>query len=138
MSAGKKFDDGKPAIHLIPPVAIEGEAMAMGFGEKKYGSYNWLGGMAWSRLVAAAMRHLLAWHGGESSDPETGLSHLAHCRCCLGMLMGYESYGLGDDDRFGTRLAALLPIKAAQEVVEADKEQVGDGHQKQTIDWSKK
>lgn len=33
--AGKKYDSGKPAMHLIPPVALEGEAMAMGFGEAK-------------------------------------------------------------------------------------------------------
>jgi hypothetical protein len=106
--AGKKYDSGKPAMHLIPPVALEGEAMAMGFGEAKYGSYNWLGGMAWSRLVAACMRHLMAWHSGESVDSETGLSHLAHARCCLGMLMGYEAYGLGEDDRFGTKLLSAV------------------------------
>lgn len=119
--SGKKFDTDKPAMHLIPPVAILGEAMVMGFGEKKYGSYNWLGGMAWSRLVAAAMRHLQAWHSGESLDPETGISHLAHCRCCLGMLMGYEAYGLGEDDRFGTRLAAVKGVKDAKQ---ANKEAV--------------
>lgn len=112
--AGKKYDNGKPAMHLIPPVAMAGEAMAMGFGEAKYGSYNWLGGMAWSRLVAAAMRHLMAWHSGESTDTETGLSHLAHARCCLGMLMGYEAYGLGEDDRFGTRLAAVQGAKESE------------------------
>lgn len=102
---GKKYDSEKPPIHLIPPIAIESEALVMGFGEKKYGSYNWLKGMGWSRLVSAAMRHILSWHSGESKDPETGQSHLAHARCCLGMLMGYEAYGKGKDDRFGMHLA---------------------------------
>lgn len=128
--SGKKYDSEKPAMHLIPPVALEGEARAMGFGERKYGSYNWLGGMAWSRLVAACMRHVQSWHAGESHDPETGLSHLAHARCCLGMLMGYEAYGLGEDDRFGTRLAA---VKCVNDAKQANKEAVEQGGVEQAV-----
>jgi hypothetical protein len=105
---GRKNDAGKPSMDLIPPLALESEARVMGFGAKKYGATNWMGGMAWSRLVAAAMRHLTSWHSGESVDPETGESHLAHLRCCAAMLMAYEAYGLGEDDRFGTKLLSAV------------------------------
>ena len=87
----------------------------MAFGAKKYGVYNWLDGMEWSRLVGAVMRHVLAWHGGEDLDPETGASHLAHARCCLAMLMGYQELSIGEDDRYGTvnhqKLLARAPAQ---------------------------
>lgn len=76
----------------------------MGHGERKYGTYNWMHGMSWSRLVGAAMRHLTAWHSGEDLDPETSLSHLGHARCCLAMLLAYQTHGLGEDDRYSTML----------------------------------
>ena len=110
MNTGKKFDQDKPAMHLIPPVALTEEAKAMGFGEKKYGTYNYLGGMRWSRLVGAALRHITAWHSGEDLDPETSLNHLAHARCCLAILLAYQIHGLGEDDRFGN---AMEKIKAS-------------------------
>lgn len=124
---GVKADAGKAPIHLIPPGVLIEEARVMGFGETKYGSYNWLCGMAWSRLVGAAMRHLLAWHAGEDVDQETGLSHLAHGRCCLGMLMGYQAHGLGLDDRFSAA------IKRVQEAEDTKKDDVQAHCQEQAV-----
>ena len=121
--AGKKFDSGKVPMHLLAPDVLMEEAEVMGFGEAKYGAWNWLEGMHWSRLVGAAMRHLLAWHSGESKDPETGFSHLAHCRCCLGMLMGYEKHGLGTDDRFSAALRRVLDgVDDGDDEKDSDKE----------------
>lgn len=84
---GLKHDSGKPSISLIPRKAIELEAQVMMFGAKKYAKNNWRQGIAYSRLIDAGLRHLLAYADGEDLDPETGISHLAHARCCLGMLI---------------------------------------------------
>ena len=98
---GVKHDKGKPRVELIDPEALLEEGHVMAFGAEKYGDYNWARGMAWSRLIGAALRHTLAFSRGESLDPESGRSHLAHLRCCAGMLFSYEKNGLGCDDRIG-------------------------------------
>jgi hypothetical protein len=53
------------------------------FGKKKYAAHNWRKGIQISRLMAACLRHVLAFNSGEDFDPETGLSHLYHASCCL-------------------------------------------------------
>jgi hypothetical protein len=45
------------------------------------------------------MRHIGAYADGENLDGETGLSHLAHARCCLGFLLDYEVEHPELDDR---------------------------------------
>lgn len=97
---GKKFDTGKPPISLISKSAIVEEARVMGYGAKKYGRYNYLGGMQWSRLIDAAFRHLLCIADGQDVDVESGLLHAAHVRCCMGMLIEFMTKELGEDDRF--------------------------------------
>ena len=97
--SGVKFDNGKPPLGLIPRQALEAEAQVMAFGADKYGRDNWRGGMDWSRLTDAALRHITAFVDGEDVDSETGISHLAHARCCLAFLLAYSELGLGRDDR---------------------------------------
>lgn len=96
----KKFDAGKPPLGLISRTALEEEAKVLAFGAQKYGTHNWRAGMDFSRLVDAALRHVYAFADGEDCDKETGLSHLAHARCCLAFLLEYEGKRLGTDDRF--------------------------------------
>lgn len=88
-SAGKKHDAGKPRWDLYLWDAAEAEVRVLMHGASKYGSDdNWrLVPDARRRYFAAALRHLLAWWGGEEKDAETGESHLAHLRCCAGFLM---------------------------------------------------
>lgn len=95
----KKFDSDKPPVGLIPQQALLAEAKVMAFGAEKYGRDNWRKGMEWSRLTDAALRHLLAFIDGETLDPETGLPHLAHVRCCAAFLLTYAAQNLGHDDR---------------------------------------
>nr|WP_142850688.1 dATP/dGTP diphosphohydrolase domain-containing protein [Telmatospirillum sp. J64-1] len=102
MNTAQKFDSGKPPMGLIPRSALVAEAEVLAFGAKKYAKHNWRGGMEWSRLVDAALRHITAWNEGQDTDPETGASHLAHARCCLGFLIEYQEKGTGTDDRFKT------------------------------------
>lgn len=102
LRAGIKHDSDKPPMALLSGAALIEVAKVLEFGAKKYAAHNWKGGFAWSRLASAALRHLFAWIGGEDKDPETGLSHLAHCSCCLMFLLDFEVNHLGQDDRYKT------------------------------------
>lgn len=79
--SGKKFDDGKAPWHLLPYTAITEVIKVLQHGAIKYGEFNWMSGLEYSRVYSALMRHLTAWWQGEDKDPETGLSHLAHVAC---------------------------------------------------------
>lgn len=70
------------------------------FGAGKYDAHNWRQGMQWSRLIAAALRHIDAHHRGVVLDPETGLPHVAHALCCILFLMDYKSSHPELDDRY--------------------------------------
>lgn len=94
-----KHDNGKPPLSLIPREALALEAQVFAFGAKKYGKHNFKKGMAWSRCLDAALRHIYAFADGEDLDPESGLSHLGHARCCLSMLIYYIENDRGTDDR---------------------------------------
>lgn len=94
-----KHDDEKVPLELIPPEALIEIAKVLGFGAKKYDAHNWRNGFKWSRLLGAALRHIVAYIGGENKDPESGLSHLAHAGCCIMFLITHEVKGLGEDDR---------------------------------------
>ena len=85
--SGTKHDEGKADLSLLPRVGLEAEARALMFGEKKYGRYNYTMGFDSHRLVAAAMRHIVAYQDGEDLDQESGLSHLAHAKACLAMMI---------------------------------------------------
>ena len=97
--SGTKHDTGKVDISLVPLVATEAEARALMFGEKKYGRYNYTQGFETSRLVAACLRHVLAYQDGEDTDPESGLSHLGHAKACLSMLLHCDQLGTLRDNR---------------------------------------
>ena len=94
-----KFDVAKAPISLIPESALLQEALVMAYGKTKYGKDNWRGGMEWSRLIDAALRHILAFNAGETFDKETGLHHLAHARCNLAFLIEYSTTHPKLDDR---------------------------------------
>lgn len=95
---GKKLDEGKARLELIPPELKEAVGTILTFGAEKYGDRNWEKGMKWSRIKGALERHLLAWEKGEKADPETGKSHLWHAACCIAFLVTYEMRGIGEDD----------------------------------------
>lgn len=98
---GVKYDDGKVDLTLVPLIALEAEARALMFGEKKYGRYNYTQGFDSSRLTAAALRHLYAHVNGVDVDPESGLLHLGHARACLAMHLHCEQLGTLRDNRRG-------------------------------------
>jgi hypothetical protein len=97
---GVKHDQEKPDMSLLSSIALVEVAKVMTFGKTKYSAHNWRGGFKWSRVLSAAMRHLVAYIGGEDKDPETGLSHLAHCACCVLFLLEFEKTKPELDDRY--------------------------------------
>ena len=99
-ASGKKNDNGKPPISLLDRDFIEGTAQVMAFGAKKYDRYNWCGGIAHTRLVDAAMRHLVAYASGEDLDPESGLPHVDHAAASINMLRGNQRLHPELDDRY--------------------------------------
>lgn len=97
MSA-RKNDSGKPPIDLVPPELIIEAARAYGVGARLYGRNNYQKGLSFSRVYAAALRHLLAWWGGEDVDV-SGVSHLGHAAASLGMLLWLAAHCPNCDDR---------------------------------------
>lgn len=99
IKTGTKHDKGKADWTLLPWEAIEEVVAVLGVGAEKYEKWNWCKGFAYTRLGAAALRHIISWLRGEDRDPETGLSHLAHAICCLLFLLSFTKTGAGSDDR---------------------------------------
>ncbi len=90
----------KPPLHLIPPAAEILESVVMGLGAKKYGPFNWrTANVRATVYISAARRHLAQWLDGQDDDPESGVSHLAHARACLGILLDAQATGALIDDR---------------------------------------
>jgi len=87
-----KADTGKPNLSLLPYDAIEEITKVLDFGAHKYAAHNWKegGGFSWTRVFSSLMRHLFAWAKGKDTDPESGLSHLAHAGCNVLFLLHYS------------------------------------------------
>jgi hypothetical protein len=112
---GLRFNQGKLPMYLIPVSWIKGLAEVMRFGSKKYADRNWELGMNWSICYSCAMRHMLAWWGGEQCDQESGIHHLLHAawNCLAGYF--YEAVGRYSsfDDRPDHRRCNPVPPIAA-------------------------
>ena len=80
---GIKHDQEKPKLSLLSALWLLGVGQVLTLGAKKYSAHNWREGIEQSRLLSAALRHILAYQDGEDLDPETGLCHLYHASCCL-------------------------------------------------------
>jgi len=100
---GTKHDTNKPPISLLDRDFLEGTAHVMAFGAEKYDRYNWTNGIQYSRLIDAAMRHIIAYYSGEDIDPESGLPHIDHAAANLNMLRGMMRLHPEMDDRYRGR-----------------------------------
>lgn len=98
-----KFDTDKPNMALIPSEVLFDIATVFGFGAKKYGINNWRKDghcTDFSRTYSSIQRHLAAWNMGEDTDPESGMSHLAHATTQLMILMVHQMEHPESDDRY--------------------------------------
>lgn len=100
LGSGSKYDGDKPRMDLLDADFLEQVASVLTFGAQKYAAHNWRGGIAYSRLIAAAYRHLGAINRGEDIDPESGLPHVAHLGCCVMFLSSMMAKKPELDDRF--------------------------------------
>ena len=90
----------KAPLHLLLPVGMIEESWVMEMGVEKHGKYNWRSdGIVVSDYTSAAQRHILQWSNGENKDSESGLSHLAHAKACLSILIDAISICKFIDDR---------------------------------------
>lgn len=92
------------------------ESMVMALGEKKYGPFNWRKAPIRATVyISAAMRHLAQWMDGEDIDAESGLSHLAHVRAGMGIMLDANATGNLIDDRPTPGAAADLIRRLTKE-----------------------
>jgi hypothetical protein len=90
----------KPKMSLVPLRAMWEVGKVMSFGAQKYAAYNWKGGIKYTRLSDAALRHIIEFIEGEDMDSESGLHHLAHAACCITMLLEMTMDRPDLDDRY--------------------------------------
>lgn len=89
---GKKDSKNKVRLDLVPTEAIEGLALALMDGIKKYDENNWRLGLSYSEIYGAAQRHLQKFWNTDKPDvdSESKLPHLYHAICNIAFLITYE------------------------------------------------
>lgn len=120
MEQALKFDQGKAPLSLLPREALEQIAQVMAFGAAKYGRDNWRKGHEFTRLSDALLRHVYAWLGGETNDPESRMNHLAHAGCCVLFLLWGQEHRPEMDDRSAPPGPTLGPPPEAMAKLEAE------------------
>ena len=98
-SAGRKSDNGKARMDLIPPnIWLElGELYAKGCA--LYADRNWELGLNWSRVYAAMQRHANKFWAGEEFDEVDGQRHIISVIWCAIALAEYKHTHPELDDR---------------------------------------
>ena len=86
---GKRYNEGKLRMDLVPTSSIRSLARVLTYGAGKYAERNWESGMNFSIPYACLLRHLTAWYDGEDLDKESGLNHLDHVMANVAMLIHY-------------------------------------------------
>jgi hypothetical protein len=98
-NVGVKHDGEKPALAYIPKAALYAMGVAFNYGFKKYGGWNYRKGIAVTRTLSAATRHIFQFLSGEDFDKESGAHHLgsamANIAMCLDTLERHPHF----DDR---------------------------------------
>ncbi|QVE65530.1 hypothetical protein [Ralstonia phage vB_RsoP_BMB50] len=132
MSAGMKFDGGKPRMDLLfdgMPNALLGIGDVLTFGAKKYADHSWQKvENAQARYSAALIRHQLAISKGETNDPESGLPHAYHLACNALFLAEFAALAL-QRAQCSERAVGAEPVQCAPRPADdsrGDGELVGD------------
>lgn len=97
---GLKYDSEKPALAYIPKTALYEEGKAFVYGARKYEAWNYRNGIAVTRTLSAALRHVYQFLDGEDVDDESGATHLGSARANLAMAIDTLTNHPGLDDRF--------------------------------------
>lgn len=67
-TAQREDDKDKSRPDLISPLSYLKLGEWARDGGKKYGDWNYIKGMPYSRYIASIFRHLLKWQGGDRSE----------------------------------------------------------------------
>ena len=108
-ATGLKSDQGKLPYNLLDRTALDEVAKVLAYGAVKYSAENWRGGIEFSRLIGATLRHIMAVSDGEDYDPETGLPHAAHAMCSMMFLLWMMHHRPDLDDRWNGAVALSDP-----------------------------
>lgn len=100
VSTGRKDDSAKSRVDLVDPEFIEGIGNVLKFGADKYAAHNWRGGISFSRLLGATLRHAFAILRGEDVDSESKLPHVYHLGCSVMFLAWMMNHRKDLDDRY--------------------------------------
>ena len=98
---GKRYNEGKLPVDLVPPSLVFAVASVLQKGAEKYEARNWERGMEHTKVYGCLMRHILKWASPFHSDldEETGCNHLWHAACNIAMLIEYQYTCPELDDR---------------------------------------
>lgn len=89
---GPKDQAGKTDWSVFPFQEAGEVARVFAFGASKYGApFTYRKGIPQAELWAAAMRHMIAHQSGETIDPESGCSHIAHVAANALMMLAQHS-----------------------------------------------
>jgi hypothetical protein len=97
-----KKDDGKPKWTLLSGPALEEMIKVMEHGSNKDGREegDWKKGTLWSRYANSLIRHWVRWWWyKENIDSDSGCHHLAHVACNAMILIHWDLFKSGQDDR---------------------------------------
>jgi len=103
---GVKFDDKKPAMAYLPPLAMLEVGYPFLVGKNKYGAFNFMQGLSATRCVGGALRHIFQFMAGEDYDKESSemLGRPVHHLACAvaNLLMALENVirDKTQDDRY--------------------------------------
>ena len=91
---GKKYDQNKTRMDLVPLSVMESLGQVLTMGAQKYSENSWQNlPDFWKRYKAALLRHLTAIDKGELIDPESGLPHIDHVLCNAAFLSWGHHHG---------------------------------------------
>lgn len=100
---GRKNDKSyvdKPGLAYVPKEAMWELGKAMSAGALKYEDWNFKNGIALTRTLSAALRHIYQFLDGEDMDKETKSLHLGNAMANLSMAIDTYYNHKQFDDRF--------------------------------------
>lgn len=117
----KSMDDpAKPPLDLVPPTFVWGIGQVLGKGASKYARGNWMRGMSFSEVLAAAERHIQAAKYKDLDDGPggTGLDHVYLAGCELAFLSWFkDGPRAAEYARFDDRIFTKSHVLDAQALV---------------------
>lgn len=97
----KTDDDGKDPLSYLPWDGVRAVSRVQAYGHRKYHDYNnFRKGMEVGRNLSCALRHIASFMEGETNDPESKESHLAHAACRLLFVLQNQHDKVDIDDRY--------------------------------------